>query len=441
MPVNSQALPAEQVSAKSSPTSSLPDAVLSSTSRSAALSAGRPDLVGPVVVVGPSARFLSGVSYYGARLARAFEDHHPAGGGALLLRRLCPEIIYPGRERIGAHSNDVLGLGSLPTFDGVDWFWGRSLPRALRWLHRTRPSVLVLQWWTGTAAHTYLALAAAARTQGALVVIEFHETIDVGEAKIPGVRRYAGTVMAAICRLASATVVHSRADIDPVCEAFPAVRRLPLAVVHHGPFDHLRVTPTHAPEGAPVRFVFFGVMRAYKGLDVLAAAFTQLMAEGVDAHLTVAGEPWPDAEDALAALRAIPKDRVTLNLGHLPDAELTSVVAGADVVVLPYLRSSASGPLHIVMAAGLPVVTTDVPALAEVTNGYSGAVLAHPGDPRSLAAAMKQAIPLIGGNHPDPHSWDSNVARYQDLFDRAAQHRWNRARFRRSRRFGWLGRC
>ena len=50
--------------------------------------------------------------------------------------------------------------GSLPprvrVFDGVDWFWLPSLLRALAFLVRQRPDVVVLQWWSGTVLHSYL---------------------------------------------------------------------------------------------------------------------------------------------------------------------------------------------------------------------------------------------------------------------------------------------
>jgi len=375
---------------------------------------------GPVVVVGPSARFLSGISYYGARLARAFDEHHDDGGAALLLRRLCPERIYPGRERIGRHHDDVLELDGIETFNGLDWYWGRSMIDARRWLRRTQPSVLVLQWWTGTAAHSYLALARAARRAGATVVVEFHETLDVGEARIPGVKPYVRTMMRALLSAADGIVVHSQHDLAAVRAQFPTAGRLPANIIHHGPFDQLSVTPTPGEVNGPIRFVYFGVLRAYKGLDVLAQAFAQVLAEGVDAHLTVAGEPWADAAAGLDALKALPQDRVSMHLAHLSDDALRQVVSDADVVVLPYRRSSASGPLHIAMASGLPVVTTDVPALAEVTRDYTGAVLAQPGDAASLAGAMKAAQALVGGTHRDPHSWEANVSRYRELFERAA---------------------
>ena len=50
-------------------------------------------------------------------------------------------------------ANDIRRL------DGIDWYWGWSMVRAVIFLWRERPHVLILQWWTGAVLHSYLLLA------------------------------------------------------------------------------------------------------------------------------------------------------------------------------------------------------------------------------------------------------------------------------------------
>jgi glycosyltransferase involved in cell wall biosynthesis len=70
------------------------------------------------------------------------------------------------------------------------------------------------------------------------------------------------------------------------------------------------------------------------------------------------------------------------------------------------------------MACGLPVVTTSVEALVEMTAGYTGAVLVPPGDPAALADGIRSALPLIGTAHTDPYSWAESAERYAALLNR-----------------------
>jgi glycosyltransferase involved in cell wall biosynthesis len=163
----------------------------------------------------------------------------------------------------------------------------------------------------------------------------------------------------------------------------------------------------------------FGVVRPYKGHAELAEAARLLMASGLDFHLSVVGEVWQGYRQPLDELAAIlPPDRLTVVDRYVADDEVPGFFAAADLIVLPYRRASSSGPLLTAMAWGLPVVTTTVEALAEMTAGYTGAVLVPPGDPEALADGIRSALPLIGTAHADPYSWAESADRYVALLDR-----------------------
>ena len=165
--------------------------------------------------------------------------------------------------------------------------------------------------------------------------------------------------------------------------------------------------------------LIFGVVRPYKGHAELAAAVRLLTMSGLDIHVSVVGEVWQGYREPLEELAAIlPADRLTVVDRYVADAEVPAFFAAAHLVVLPYRRSSASGPLHIAMSCGLPVVTTSVGGLVEATAGYTGAVLVPPGDPAALAEGIRTALPLVGRAHADPHSWPRSAERYAALLDR-----------------------
>src|SRR4051794_33658394 len=129
-----------------------------------------------VLVVGSGWHFLSGISYYTCRLSNALSERYEVG--AILMRRLLPRRLYPGRVRVGKRLSDLRYAPGVRVFDGIDWFGPPSLLAAVRFLRRFRPDVLVLQWWTGTVLHSYLVLCLVARLAGVRVVIEFHEVQD-----------------------------------------------------------------------------------------------------------------------------------------------------------------------------------------------------------------------------------------------------------------------
>lgn len=373
-----------------------------------------PEPVRRVCVVGPSTRFLSGITYYTFGLCAALSTRYDVS--AILMRRLLPTALYPGRKRVGATISALQLPPTVQRFDGVDWFWMPTLLRALWFLGRRRPHALILQWWTGTVLHTYLALAVLARLRGARVVVEFHEVLDTGEDRLAWAGAYVRTVAPWLFRLAGGYVVHSEYDRQLVIDRYglPTNR---IATIPHATYDHY-----HEQRGARQRMapeeccnlLYFGVIRPYKGLEDLIRAFDAIPAEEIAGYwLTVVGETWEGWTlpcELIAQSRY--RERITFVNHYVPDDDVDGLFAGADVVVLPYHRSSQSGPLHVALHYGLPAVVTAVGGLVEAVAGYEGAVLTEPANPAALLQAIRQAAAWRGTRFADPRGWDATADRY-----------------------------
>jgi glycosyltransferase involved in cell wall biosynthesis len=142
------------------------------------------------------------------------------------------------------------------------------------------------------------------------------------------------------------------------------------------------------PPGPRLHLLFFGIVRPYKGLDVLLRAMTR--APG-NLTLTVAGEFWGgtgETEKLIAELGL--GDRVTLRPGYLPASGIPALFAEADALVLPYREATASQNAVLAFSHGVPVITTTAGALADlVRDGVDGLTCA-PGDVADLARALTE---------------------------------------------------
>jgi|SRR5579859_5191979 len=377
-----------------------------------------------VVVVGSGWHFTSGISHYTYRLTSALAEEYTVG--ALLMRRLVPKRLYPGRNHAGMEPG-ISYAPQLDVYDGVDWFWGPSLTRALRYLDCQCPTVLILQWWTGAVLHTYLKLSKHAIRNGAQIILEWHEGQDVGEAALPGARRYVRSLMPRLLSRIDAHVVHSQFDQRAIVSSY-SLGDAPVRVIPHGPYEHLvraaRSVADRATTG-PMHLLYLGVVRPFKGVEDLVAAFSALDRElACKFRLTVVGETWEGWTAPNRAIADSPHaDLITRVDRYVTDAELAAYFARADAVVLPYHRSSSSGPLHIAMSAGLPVVVTAVGGLAEAVQGYPGALVIPPQDPEALKAALRKLLSRRGHRYADLHSWQRTVDGYRAIFDLLAQAR------------------
>lgn len=364
-----------------------------------------------VCVVGSGWAFTSGVSYFTCRLANAFAaSGHDVS--AVLMRRLIPAFLYPGRQRVGQRLNNLDYDPRVRVFNGVDWHSPLSLLRACLFIWRCDPEVVILQWWTGAVLHNYVALVLVARARRATVIVEFHEVQDTGEMRLPLAARYHRLLAGLVLRRTHAFVVHSEFDRVAVAASLPVDGR-PIRVVPHGPFDHHipAQTPPRLDDDDAIHLLFFGTIRPYKGLENLVEAFDALAPDEVARlRLSIVGETWENWTAPLrAAERSRYRDRITIVNRYVHDDEVASWFAAADAVVLPYLRSSASGPLHIAMSAGLPVVVTDTGGLRAAAGDYPGAVWVPPGDVEALRRALLHVTGLVGRRYRDPRSWNDSV--------------------------------
>ena len=378
-----------------------------------------------VCIVGSGRRFLSGISYYTCRLANALAEEHDTS--VLLMRRLLPARLYPGRARVGADLTELGYRPDVPVYEGVDWYWGRTIWRGLRFVVRQRPEAVLFEWWTGTVLHTYLVLALTARALGARVYVEFHETLDTAESRLPLARAYASLGIRPLLGLAAGFVVHSSVDREELARRYRLGGR-PVAVVPHGPYDHgvgatpcrghgVGATPCRGPAD-PFNLLFFGTIRPYKGLEHLVEAFNELSAEEAGRfRLTVVGETWEGwTRPAELIARSPHRDRITFVNRYVSDREAARFFGDADAVVLPYLRSSASGPAHMAMSHGLPLVITPVGGLAESTGDYDGTRFVPPRDPSALRSTLLELERAPRRRYADRRSWSVTVEHLTRLF-------------------------
>ena len=373
-----------------------------------------------VCVVGPGKKFLSGISYYTLHLVNALAQSHNVS--VLLLRQLLPTVFYPGRKRVGANLTQLEYAPSVRVFDGIDWYWLPSMFRSLAFLVREHPDEVILQWWTGTALHSYLLIALTARLLRAKVVIEFHEVLDTGEARLRIAQVYVRLIAPLLVSLAHGFVIHSEYDRALLKKHYNLAQR-PVALIPHGPYHHyhvvsneknLREVPTSC-----CNLLFFGVIRPYKGLEDLITAFTTLTEDVIDTYrLTIVGETWEGWEIPKYLIEQSKyRSHITFVNRYVSDEEVIHFFANADVVVLPYHRSSTSGPLHIAMSCGLPVIVTRVGGLVEAVQEYEGAILVPPQDTRALQNALLQVVSLCDRRYSDTRSWEHTITSYQTLFD------------------------
>lgn len=168
-------------------------------------------------------------------------------------------------------------------------------------------------------------------------------------------------------------------------------------VIPHGPFDYLITLPGQmplpdelaaVPPERPV-ILFFGLLRPYKGIDLLLEAFAAL--GPTDAELWIAGMPRMALEPLEELARRAP-GTVRFVPRFIADPEIPALMRRADLLALPYREIEQSGVLYTGLAFGKPMILSDVGGFAEIARRHGAARLVPPGDVDALAAALAQLV-------------------------------------------------
>lgn len=250
-----------------------------------------------------------------------------------------------------------------------------------------RPRILVIPWWVVFWAPCFLTIVLPIRLFSRITVVFLCHNVGEHES---------GWLKAAVTRLVLACghgyIVSSAKERSKLSEWFVHKR---ITVVHHpsySVFNSSIVSPNEARKKLGLNnrriLLFFGFVRAYKGLRFLLQAMP-LVLQRLDVHLLIAGEFWEEraAYEALIAKLGI-ATHVTIRDAYITNEEIPDYFQAADLLVMPYVSVTSSGLVPLAFAFSRPVVISAIGALAEVVQDRLTGLLVPPADPQALAAAI-----------------------------------------------------
>jgi glycosyltransferase involved in cell wall biosynthesis len=324
-----------------------------------------------IAVVGPTHPFKGGIAQHTTALAHHLHD---AGHDVEIVswRRQYPKVLYPGQQTVREPE--------LPVFPNIsrDLSWNRpdSWWRAGDRLRSV--DLVVVAHVTSVQAPPYRVILSRARRGSPRTIVLCHNVLPHEK------RRTDAMLIKPLLARADGLLVHSElqaAVARPLTDA-------PIAVATMPPFMPSSFQPRSPEPGEHRRLLFFGLVRYYKGVDVLLRALVDAPS---DVRLRIAGEFWGelDATRSLCDELGI-TERVEIRDGYLSAEEVPSLFADVDGLVLPYRSATGSQATWTGFEFGVPVIATRAGNLADdIVDGVNGFV-AEPGDASSLAATINR---------------------------------------------------
>jgi len=357
-------------------------------------------------LVGPAYPYRGGIAHSTGLLAREFAKDHKVL--VVNFKRLYPSILFPGKTQFD-ESDSPFPVDSERVIDTLDPL---SFRRAAQTISKFGPDIVVFQWWHPFFAPAYVAivfwLQRMTRGIGERTVFVCHNVLPHESSPLDRL------LIRTAFRSQRSFVVHSLEDRDNLLairsDALVEVNPLPtFDMFKRGGYTRSSARESLGVGGAVV--LFFGLVRSYKGLDVLLEAFARSIRR-IPATLLVVGEFYERKERYAARIEELGIGKSVIIIDrYVPDEEVEKYFMACDVVALPYLSATQSAIVQVAYSFDLPVIVTSVGGLPEVVENGSTGYVVPPNDAEALAGAIVEFF-----ERGSPEGMARNIAAARDRF-------------------------
>jgi D-inositol-3-phosphate glycosyltransferase len=335
-----------------------------------------------IIIIGTAYPYRGGLAAYNERLARQFlSEGHDVTVYTFSLQY--PAFLFPGKSQYleGPAPEGITIKRLVNSINPINWI---SVGLKVK---KVKPDILIFKYWMPFMAPTFGTIARIARSNKHTRVICILDNV-IPHEKRPGdtilTRYFTGCLNGAIAMSASVQndMTHFRKDIPVNLSPHPLFDNFGESVSKPEAISKLSLEPGYS------YLLFFGFIRAYKGLDLLIKAFADSRLRNRNLKLIIAGEFY---EDPAPYLKLISDNNLLNEIilfdRFINDDEVRFFFSASDLVVQPYKSATQSGVTQIAYHFEKPMVVTDVGGLKEIVpDGICGYVIKP--DPSEIAESV-----------------------------------------------------
>lgn len=341
-----------------------------------------------IFILGPFYPLRGGIAQYiGVLGKKLIERGHQVK--VLSFRKQFPKFFFPGRTQLETSQERII-LDSQAVFTPWNLLsWWRTF-RAAR---DQKPDILIVKYWMPFFAPGFAVVCFLLKRFTSIRITYILDNV------IPHERRFGDRLLTRLAfRWVDSFIVQSEVVKSDLINWFPPAQGRKILFAPHPLYDcysRMDISRESALKELALNpnckhLLFFGLVRQYKGLDILIRALPRIV-EGLEkkVHLTIAGEFY-DSENKYRAIITNLKldDFVTIVNEYVPNERVGLYFRAADLLVTPYKSATQSGVIQIAFNYELPVVTTKVGGLPEVIQEGETGFLVDPERPDLIAETV-----------------------------------------------------
>ena len=332
-----------------------------------------------IAILSPFYPYRGGIAQFSAMLYQTLETKHEIK--AFSFSRLYPNFLFPGKTQWVEENDEAIRIPCERTLDSMSLPSCFSTAKAIR---KFQPDVLIIAYWMSFFAPAYTLIAKRLKKRTTIIGL-IHNAIP-HEPKF--FDRFFAKYFFKQCR---GFRVMSDAVAKDLLSIAPQAR---YDCKPHPIYNHFgeKLSPDRAKERLGLDankkiLLFFGLIRDYKGLDLLIDAMTHL---DDSYQLLIAGEAYGSFQKYQKQIdQSCAKNRIRVKNHYIEDKEVPVLFSAADVLVLPYKSATQSGVLPIAYHYETPVVATDAGGLRDAVEKAGMGVVCTP-NAQALAAGIEE---------------------------------------------------
>ncbi len=323
--------------------------------------------------------YRGGISQFNACLYGELSKNHIVK--AFNFKRQYPEFLFPGKTQFVTADDEAVPVESTSLLDTANPFTYLSTYREIRdW----KPDVLIVRYWMSYFAPSLGYVTRKMKKHCKVISILDNVVPHEPHFFDTPLTRYflkGSTGCVTLCEAVSKDLLR----IAP--EAHHTVIPHPLYSHFGEKKDRMEAEKKLGLAHGKKNILFFGLIRTYKGLDILLEAFGKLSDEY---QLIIAGEPYGSFDKYQDIIDRMPecKERIFMDLKYIKDSEVTDYFSAADVAVLPYRSATQSGISSVSYHFEVPMIVTDVGGLKEAIGDTGTGLVATEISPEAILAEI-----------------------------------------------------
>jgi glycosyltransferase involved in cell wall biosynthesis len=333
-----------------------------------------------IIIVGTSYPLRGGIAHYNALLYQELSKKHQVD--VITFKRQYPSILFPGKTQ-NETDGEMLRVPSESLVDSINPLNWIAVGKEIK---RRKPDLIIMKYWLPFFGPCFGTIARFA-TKGTNTKVLYICDNVVPHEKRPGDTAFTKYAFG----VGDYFIVQSDSVERDLNTFRPGSRYKKVAHPVYNIFGE-PVEKAQARRQLGITdervLLFFGYVRAYKGLNVMLEAMAKLSKE-MKAKLLVVGEFYDDKEKYMKLIAEYGvQDSVFVNSDYVANDKVGLYFSAADVVMLPYISATQSGIAQIAYNFNKAVIATNVGGLAEVVKNMITGFVVPPND----AEALKNAI-------------------------------------------------